>query len=85
MYNTWKLAGLFFTTFLSEGCDKNIHIDIIPSGEVKDSYVCRVCAYHQVRLTHTEYHRVALCFGESQKLLHGALKKDEPTMTPNLW
>lgn len=54
MYNTWKLAGIIFTTFLTEGSDTNIHINIIPSGEVKDSNVCCVCAYHQVRLTHTE-------------------------------
>lgn len=41
-------------TFSTEGGDINIHINILPSGEVKDSNVCSVCAHHQVGLTHTE-------------------------------
>lgn len=48
---------------------------IIPSGEVKDSNVCRVRADHQVGLTHTEEHRVSLCLGKGQQLLHCPLKK----------
>lgn len=50
---------------------------IIPSGEVKDSNVCCVRANHQVGLTHTEKHRVSLCLGKGQKLLHCPLKKGQ--------
>lgn len=43
-----------FGYFLAEVTDTNSHTDVLPSGEVKDSNVCCVCAYHQVRLTHTK-------------------------------
>lgn len=54
-----------FIVVKTKGSDTDIHINVIPSGEVKDSDVCCVCAYNQVRLAHTEKHRVALCLGES--------------------
>lgn len=41
-------------SYLWEGSDTSVHINIIPSGEVKDSNVCCVRAYHQVVLAHTE-------------------------------
>lgn len=51
-----------------------------PSGEVKHTDVCSVCANCKVRLTHTEKYRIAFCFGEGQQLLDSTLskKKDDP-------
>lgn len=46
-----------------------------PSGEVKDSDVRCVRAHHQIRLTHTEKHRVSFGLGKGQQLLHRSLKK----------
>lgn len=47
----------------------------IPSGEVKYTDVCSVCANYKVRLTHTEEYRIAFCFGEGQQLLDSTLSK----------
>lgn len=49
-----KLILHSFSYFLAEATDTNFHIDIIPSGEVKDSNVCCVRTNHQIGLAHTE-------------------------------
>lgn len=49
------MESIFFLTLQS---------DHLPSGEVKNSDVCCVCAYHQVRLAHIKQHWVSLCLGE---------------------